>query len=662
MLLNRLIAFLVAMSMLVPSSVSAVNINGELKKALLEKLSADPTGYEGRVYYNTTTQKAMVYKTAGGWQELAGSAGGSGEISYIDNRSGATDTTGWTCVGDLSITRTDTAGDLPRENTTGTGLKIIAGTTTTEDEEDYCYYNFTLDDIDLNRKLNIKFATKQSGSYVADDLAVIITTQAAITTGTAAAITAAAITPIVTNIAAADYDFDANGFDTASTTTLSLVIRATADMTDAAGIVISDVIVGPGKIQPVPAIGTTENFSPTLGGTTTDGTVTFNATYINGYYNRVSDIMVGEVTVVVDTVTSAPTGTYTLKLPTGFTHGGPVGHPGIDAVVGNGTYYDSSATTYIPIQITYAVSTDELKIIKASDIAIPTMATGDSVNANFTASIAEWAGATNYAGSNEVEYYSTSGTWDAASSTTTYGPSGTIMGGALTAARTKTITTLTSIQATDIIELQLNTGYGWHSIESYGYGFVRQNTTYYGAYLQVTGTNTIAVTFNQYGVPSGATYASAGSAWSSSFYWRVVKARSGQAIGFGAATSTASGLVSEETSGNFTLTATGFTTTPTTTGYYTRTGKQVTIAMSGDISATSNATTFTLTGMPSTLYPARNTDGPMSNLRDNTGSFVVGSYRVTSAGVIELYLAGRGGFTASGTKALLQNSFTYYVD
>ena len=164
----------------------------------------------------------------------SGAGSGSGEKNYITNPSMASATTGWNVVGDFTLTRTTAASELPREYTTGTGIKLVA-TSGTQSTADYMYFDFNLDDVDLNRKLKIQWSQKDVGTYAAGQLAVIITSQANRTT--------ALHTPVTTAIPAVDGDF-VTSFDSGSTAALSLVIRATADMTTGDGIVISDVIVG----------------------------------------------------------------------------------------------------------------------------------------------------------------------------------------------------------------------------------------------------------------------------------------------------------------------------------------------------------------------------------------------------------------------------------
>ena len=110
--------------------------------------------------------------------------------------------------------------------------------------------------------------------------------------------------------------------------------------------------------------------------------------------------------------------------------------------------------------------------------------------------------------------------------------------------------------------------------------------------------------------------------------------------------------------GTYTATGTGFTTSPTATFYYTIIGRQVTIDMRS-IVGVSNATTFTVTGMPSALFPptAKNI---LVYIRDNTSTYQVGAMAISTAGVMTIYkdLAATA-FTASGTKQLVATPIVY---
>ena len=229
----------------------------------------------------------------------AGTGTGTGEITYIDNPSAADDLTGWTNVGDLDVQRTTTASELPRESTLSSGIKITADANT-QSTADYVYYDFTLDDIDTNRLLKIEWSQLQVGSYVDGNLEVIIAAQSDRTTALA--------TPVNTSIPAKDGTFTTS-FLSDSTLALSLVIRPTADMATDEGIVISDVVVGPGKTGTGAVVGSWTGYTPTISGFGSETNVDFR-------YRRVGESIeiMGEFTAGTVAASEAQIG-----IPSGLT-------------------------------------------------------------------------------------------------------------------------------------------------------------------------------------------------------------------------------------------------------------------------------------------------------------------------------------------------------
>lgn len=110
-----------------------------------------------------------------------------------------------------------------------------------------------------------------------------------------------------------------------------------------------------------------------------------------------------------------------------------------------------------------------------------------------------------------------------------------------------------------------------------------------------------------------------------------------------------------------TLTATGMTTSPTGVAKCTKIGNVVVIDLPY-ITGTSNAASFTLTGLSSRFYPASAKQSLC--LASNSGATAVCLLSVSSSGVINLFynLTGAGGsWTASGTKDIRQGTITYTV-
>lgn len=103
--------------------------------------------------------------------------------------------------------------------------------------------------------------------------------------------------------------------------------------------------------------------------------------------------------------------------------------------------------------------------------------------------------------------------------------------------------------------------------------------------------------------------------------------------------------------GTFTATLTGCTTSPTYTVKYIKYGAMVVLQFQSTLFAgTSNATTKTLTGMPSSLYPAARLR-MVGSSSDNGGSIVVSTHFIETTGVITLcptIAGGATGWTNSG--------------
>jgi len=164
----------------------------------------------------------------------------------------------------------------------------------------------------------------------------------------------------------------------------------------------------------------------------------------------------------------------------------------------------------------------------------------------FEVPISEWEnlGTTTLAERTLEEYASNSNTSDTNDLTSFInGPDGSTMPGPLTAIRFKRVRFQSPILPTDTIflETRRTTTSAWSVLTSSydatsGFGSLqRQNITAYGMNIDSVqvGSTDLNVTFGQYLYPSGATYGSAGTNWStSSGYWRVRKISAGAAIGY----------------------------------------------------------------------------------------------------------------------------------
>jgi hypothetical protein len=125
---------------------------------------------------------------------------------------------------------------------------------------------------------------------------------------------------------------------------------------------------------------------------------------------------------------------------------------------------------------------------------------------------------------------------------------------------------------------------------------------------------------------------------------------------------TAGGLVDlTPDTGTFTGTLTGCTTAPTATCYWARVGKLVLLYIPV-LTATSNSTACTITGLPAEIQPATLTQNLFIGGIVNNGALVYGTGSITitpGSSAIALFPNGSPGtFTTSGTKG---NDFQWTV-
>lgn len=558
--LKQRLSFLLVLFVMLGALTGAITVNGQAIKMMLENLSSDPTAYVGRVYFNTSTKKPKIYNGLV-WSEL-GSGGGGGEKNYI---TGSSTASGWTCVGDLDVATSTTASDLPRENTTATGIKITADSNT-QSVADYCYHDFTLDDVDLSRKLKAQWAMKTTGTYTAGQLAFGFTTQADRTTFIH--------TPLVTDIPSADGSF-LTSFDTASTAPLSLVIRATSDMTTNGGVVLSDVIVGPGQIAQMPVVTKPESWTPAT------TTVTSNIT-VTGKKWRVGSF--GFYDVFITFTGTNTQGILAVTMPTGETidTSAVLDTSAAGAELGRVSVRNSDGAAFYAGSVVYQSTTSVRAMVYRSDstnvsgeyvtTATPTPAitsyqSGDTIHLTWSAPIAEFAGGVvNAAGQNDIEYACSTDTTDAdaGASWTSYSPAGcTFPGAALTSRRDKTVRFKYAPQIGDKVVLEwqstvVSASSAWTEINGCA-PFAQinvceyniQNGATYGIGIRAGSATTtdVIVSLGQY-AGNNSTYGAAGSAWSGTTdngNWRLKKIPASMVNGFQYADAVSAGLVSTGT-------------------------------------------------------------------------------------------------------------------
>lgn len=111
--------------------------------------------------------------------------------------------------------------------------------------------------------------------------------------------------------------------------------------------------------------------------------------------------------------------------------------------------------------------------------------------------------------------------------------------------------------------------------------------------------------------------------------------------------------------GSFMVTATGFTQVINGTGYYqTGTTQNAVVLKFPNISGTSNSVAFTISGLPTSIWP-KASQSCLTVVADN-GATVIGVAQIDTNGVVTFFKDINGsGFTASGIKACSAYSVAY---
>lgn len=550
-----------------------------------------PVGTNNQVLMADSTQATGIK-----WADSG--SGGAGELNVITNPSAASSVTDWTAG--TSHTRTQITSSSPLDPTVATALQLAATASVAESSTSGVYWSIaTMPSALLNKKLKVEFYVTVPSSDVWRLSVYAGSTRLALSTDSSS----------VTTLPAGFTGKFTAYFDTTSATAYSVNWTKTTH-TSGNNMIMTSVIVGPG-IQPQGAvvgaptavssytaisngaiasptrnsvtytrIGSDAEFRFVWGGgtavTSTSNTVLFNLP--NG--------MTIDTTKILSTSQRDQLGSASAALPTNYTILAPV-------------YNNATSVMFRKQGGTNLIESD--------------LSTNWEIEGVIKLPIAEWSGSgTVNLAQNDVEYASVGGTWDANSSTTVYGSGGSAMGGTLTAQREKTITWQTAPQSTDKIEIlaskdQVN----WFPINGSQIGpsnnAVLQAIDTAGGNISGVNwrpgasANTTVVAFARY--QNAATDDSPVVDWpSSNAYWMAVKSKSGQAVGFGIASATSSGLVNPYIegsgvvySGTYTPTIATVSNISATTSRlcnYVRIGKYIQVSGSVDIDPTS-ATTLT---------------------------------------------------------------------
>lgn len=108
---------------------------------------------------------------------------------------------------------------------------------------------------------------------------------------------------------------------------------------------------------------------------------------------------------------------------------------------------------------------------------------------------------------------------------------------------------------------------------------------------------------------------------------------------------------------SFTITGTGFVANPTGTAYYAKVGPVVALFVP-ELTDTSNATTFTLTGLPAAITPTQTTYAAILQTDNGTDGLGFARFNASST-TVDLFVNPLAAWTAAGAKRLYPQFFIY---
>jgi len=455
---------------------------------------------------------------------------GSGELNLVGSPSNGS---GWLSAnGGGTLSTTSTAGDLPLGPAVTTAIKITSGTgaSTEATLAETNSFAFTTPAA-YAVKTKVELWLRPGSNFINSEWTVSVyagSTRQALTTDSSSF----------------TYLPNANGkfttyFDAVASTAYTVRLTRKLNAGTNAGVLnVTSVIVGPG-IQPQGAVvGPWLSYTPTFAGFGTVASIVMK-------YRQVGDSVeiAGNFTAGTPTATNA-----TFTLPNGYSSvaaGATNPHTGRwarNVAIGSARksgqmLLDSSGSALV-----YFSSDDYTAAVNPKDGMLGTdfIGTGDILTvANCVVPIASLAGSgtVNLAQNDVQYYYGTGGTWGTSSTLTTAQGQGGVLGGTTTPSLTTffyTIvpTTPIPISVTPVLQVS-GDGVHWNNVPSTQLAVVNiesfrnDGTNYIGACANVTSGGNIRVDFGKY--PYGVTVA-----WSGTWYWRVVVAQPGQAVGFGA--------------------------------------------------------------------------------------------------------------------------------
>lgn len=481
----------------------------------------------GKYYYDNGTTLLPV----------GSGSGSSGGRNYVPNPSAASDLTGITASGaGVTVARTTTASELPREYTTATGIKI----TCVSGSDHVMLAQFKLDDADFTGRVKQQYqaAIKALASYATGDLKIeIYENSASDFSGSYTQLTSLP----VSDIAALDYTFKTS-YDPSVYPYIEVRAKRVAGT---ASLVVSDQLSNGDRNVDVPGAPTrVVDLAATISQPSNLGTGSGSYTYYK--VHTVGEWVYVDVKWTKDGSGGSGAGIIKFPLPTGYTFSST----GLEVTASTVSVTHTTPSTTGLAETGGDIQSDGVRIWKlggGNGITGADIAASAQVNVQFRFLANETAGRALSVGQNDFAYYYSSGnTWGTsnASATTSQGQGG-VLGGTTTPAGisfsyTFTPATPIPVGAKPVLELSPD-GTHWAAVPCNFASMLVESLRYDGsnyigaaAYLNTSGN--IVVWFGKYANGTSGI-------WAGTWYWRVTVGLPGQVYGFGSATTTSSGFV-----------------------------------------------------------------------------------------------------------------------
>jgi hypothetical protein len=439
----------------------------------------------------------------------------------------------WTATG-LTLSTTTTASELPLEGFSSSAVKfLLTGSTTS------AYVDFLVPTALAQTKLGLQWYARANVTTIGS---ITLSLSSYASAGNRTSNTSpTTVTLQTSSVASAATSFNTT-FDTANQQYYRLTLNFPASASN--WYTLAQFVLGPGVITQGAAVGEWQSITFAVPTNLGAGSGTNAA-----FFRRVGSNMDLKLIFTKDGTPGSGAGSVTFTMPTGYTINTGVLNAGVMG------YAALAGSTYGPATNVFAVNSTTFCIREngaATNLTGADFTAGSDIHLQLSIPIAEWAGngTVNLGAGAQVEYAATSGTWDAASTTTVYGPGGQAIGGALTTGRVKTVTWQYPIQVGDRVEVEASRdGLTWAPINSFTFAVgqvipaldsaaaAASGVTFYNSSSTQT-----AVVFNRY--VNLANDDAPITDWpSSAAYWRVRKSTASSPVGFGlAGTDGSSGL------------------------------------------------------------------------------------------------------------------------